>query len=160
MRGIPRTCVALWLASGSAACGSSWTLDVTMQVPARRQAEYSDYPAQLILVTDTSSEASISAPEGYAQRVANLCRGSDSDFVIKLQLEGDDCAQLPRFVQAWLEPREEGADSKCGQLDSPTPLVGLRRPPPDALYAEAEVFPDFSGSCEDLASAVTLKLGW
>jgi hypothetical protein len=154
--------VALWLTSGAAACSSAWTLDLTLSISSRRQAELADadYPAQLVLVTDTSSEASIEGPEGHALRVANLCRDQGSDFVVQLALEGDDCAQLPRFVEAWLEPREEGADSKCGKLDEPTPLLGLRRPPAETLRADAPVFADFSGSCGDLESSVTLKLDW
>jgi hypothetical protein len=160
MRAIPSICVAFWLLSGSAACSSGYTLDITLQVPARRQAEYSDYPAQLVLLVDPSSEASIAGPEGDAQRVANLCSDSGEDFQVYLQIAGEDCAQLPRFVQAWLEPREEGSESKCGPLDEATPLRGVRQPRAETLYAEAEVFEDFSGSCGGLHSAVTLKLGW
>lgn len=159
MRGIPRTCVAFWLASGAAACGPAWTLDLTLEVSARRQAELSDYPAQLVLVTDSASDADVAAPEGYAYRVANLCRDQGSDFVVRMELEGGDCSHVPRFVQAWLEPREEGAESKCGQLDEPTPLMGLRRRPAGALSAEAVVFQD-TGGCGDLEAAVTLKLDW
>jgi hypothetical protein len=156
----PRICVAFLLASGVAACDSAWALDLTLQVSSRRQAEFSAYPAQLVLVTDTSSEAGIAGPEGQALHVANLCRAKDSDFVVRLNLNGDDCAQLPRFVQAWLEPREEGADSKCGAFDEPIELRGLRRLPDSALSAETAVFEDFSGKCDDLHAAVTLKLGW
>jgi hypothetical protein len=155
-----RAWVAIWLVSGAGACSSAWTLDLTLRVPARRQAEFDDYPAQLVLVTDASAEASISRPEGYALHVANLCRGKDADFVIQLERSGDDCAQLPRFVQAWLEPREEGADSKCGQLDEPVALRGLRQPPDSTLRADATVFEDFSGECDDLHAAVALKLDW
>ena len=159
MRGTPRIGVALWLASGAAACGSAWTLDLTLQVSSRRQAEFSDYPAQLVLVTDASSDAEVGGPEGYAYRVANLCSDSGEDFIVRMPLEGEDCSLLPRFVQAWLEPREDGAEAKCGQLDEPVPLVGLRRPPRETLYAEAVAFEDSSG-CGDLERALTLKLDW
>jgi hypothetical protein len=159
MRGIPRICVAFWLTHGAAACGSAWTLDLTIEVSERRQAELSDYPAQLVLVTDSSPEAEIGGPEGFAYRVANLCADQGTDFVVRMELEGGDCSRVPRFVQAWLEPREDGAESKCGQLDEPTPLMGLRRPPAEALYAEAVAFEDTSG-CGDLEGALTLKLDW
>jgi hypothetical protein len=158
MRCIPRIGVAFWLVS-SAACSSAWTLDLTIQVSSRRQAEFSDYPAQLVVVTDSAADAQIAGPEGYAYRVANLCSDQGRDFVVRLDLEGDDCARLPRFVQAWLEPREDGAEAKCGQLDEPVPLVGLRRPPAETLYAEALAF-DQGAECGDLEGAATLKLDW
>src|SRR5688500_470154 len=97
MRGIPRIGVALWLASGVAACGSAWTLDLTLQVSSRRQTEFSDYPAQLVLVTDASSDAEVGGPEGYAYRVANLCSDRGADFVVHMALEGEDCSLVPRF---------------------------------------------------------------
>jgi len=159
MPAISRVCVALWWASGAAACGSAWTLDLTIQVSSRRQAELSDYPAQLVLVTDSSARAEAFGPEGYAYRVANLCSDQGADFVVRMELEGGDCSLVPRFVQAWLEPREDGAEAKCGQLVEPVPLVGLRRPPAEALYAEAVAFED-SAECGDLEGAVTLKLDW
>lgn len=152
-------CATIALTGGAGACGSAWTLDLEIEVSSRRQAELSDYPAQLVLVTDSSQEAGVSGPEGHAFRIANLCSPEHGDFVVRLELEGDDCSRLPRFVQAWLEPREEGADSKCGQLDDPTPLRGLRRPPHDALYAEALAFQGAS-DCGGLADEVTLKLDW
>lgn len=151
--------MALWLTSGAAACGPAWTLDLTLQVSSRRQAELSDYPAQLVLVADASSDAEVGGPEGYAYRVANLCSDQGQDFVVQMALEGEDCSRLPRFVQAWLEPREDGAEAKCGQLTEPVPLVGLRRPPAGALYAEAVAFGD-GAECGDLEGAVTLKLDW
>ena len=154
------TCVAFWLAGGAAACGSSWTVDLTLKVSARNQEDFSDYPAQLVLVTDSSNEASISGPEGHALHIASLCRASSSDFVMRLELEGDDCAGLPRFVQAWLEPREEGADSKCGELDEARVLRGLRHVPDSTLSADASLFDDFAGDCDGLHSAVTLELDW
>lgn len=160
MRALSRICALLWLAAAVAACEASWKVNLRVVVPKRRQAEYEDYPAQLILVTDTSPKARIEGPEGYAKRLANLCRAEDEDFVVELQLSGDDCAELPRFVQAWLEPREEGAESKCGELDEPTPLERLRRPPDDGLFADAPLFDDFSGECADLREAITLKLDW
>jgi hypothetical protein len=159
MRGIPRIGVAFWLASGAAACSSAWTLDLTMQVSSRRQAEFSDYPAQLVLVTDSAIDAEVGGPEGYAYRVANLCSDQGGDFVVRMALEGGDCSRLPRFVQAWLEPREDGAEAQCGQLDEPVPLVGLRRPPKETLYAEALAF-EGNADCGDLEAAVTLKLDW
>ena len=151
---------ALWLALVGGGCEANWKLDLRVVVSARRQAEYDEYPAQLILVTDSSPLAHIEGPEGHAQRLANLCRAAGDDFVVELQLSGDDCAQLPRFVQAWLEPREEGAESQCGVLDEPSALERLRRPPGDGLYAEATGFDDFSGECADLRDAITLKLDW
>ena len=159
MPSILRTSVAFWLMSGATACGSTWTLDLTIEVSARRQAELDDYPAQLVVVTDPSAEAQISGPEGFAYRVANLCRDQGRDFVVRLELEGDDCDRRPRFVQAWLEPREQGAEAQCGQLDEPVPLVGLRRPPPTALYAEAVAF-SADSACGGAEAAVTLKLDW
>lgn len=159
MRADPVICVAFWLASGAAACGSTWSVDLTLQISARRQAELSDFPAQLVLVTDTSNEANISGAEGHALHIANLCRAGD-DFAMRLELVGEDCSAVPRFVQAWLEPREEGADSKCGELDEAKELRGLRRPPAESLSASAALFEDFSGDCEDLDTALTLKLDW
>ena len=129
-------------------------------VSARNQADFSDYPAQLVLVTDPSSEASISGPEGHALHIATLCRPSSSDFEMHLELTGDECSELPRFIQAWLEPREEGADSKCGELEEARVLRGLRHVPDGALSADASLFEDFSGDCDGLHSAVTLKLDW
>jgi hypothetical protein len=159
MRVSTRISVALWLGSTAPACGSAWTLDLTLEVSARRQTEFSDYPAQLVVVTDSASDAEVGGPEGYAYRVANLCSDQGRDFVIRMDLEGDDCSRVPRFVQAWLEPREEGAESRCGQLDQPSPLRGLRRPPAGTLYAEAVAFEDTAG-CGDLEGALTLKLDW
>jgi hypothetical protein len=160
MRANLTTCVAFWLASGAAACGSTWTVDLTLKVSARNQKDFGDYPAQLVLVTDRSSEARISGPEGHALHIANLCRASSSDFVMRLELEGDDCAEVPRFIQAWLEPREEGADSKCGELDEAKVLRGLRHVPDSTLSADTPVFEDFSNDCGGLHSAVTLELDW
>jgi hypothetical protein len=159
MRAGSRISVAIWLASGAPACGSAWTLDLTLEVSSRRQAEFAEYPAQLVVVTDSSSDAEVGGPEGYAYRVANLCSDQGSDFVVRLELEGGDCSRVPRFVQAWLEPREQGAESKCGQLDEPSPLRGLRRPPAGTLYAEATAFEETAG-CSDLEGALTLKLDW
>lgn len=157
---ISTTCALLCLLLVGTACEANWKLDLRVVVSARRQAEYDDYPAQLVLVTDTSANASIEGPEGHAVRLANLCRAENNDFVVELQLDGDDCAQLPRFVQAWLEPREEGAESKCGELDEPTPLERLRRVPDSSLQAESAAFTNFSGECADLREAITLKLDW
>lgn len=160
MRAVATICVAFWLSSGAAACGSTWSVDLTLQISARRQSEFTDFPAQLVLVTDPSDEANISGAEGHALHIANLCRPSDDDFVMRLELIGEDCSGLPRFVQAWLEPREEGADSKCGELDEAKELHGLRRPPAETLSAQSALFEDFSGDCEDLDSKLTLKLDW
>jgi hypothetical protein len=160
MRRPQHLCVGLLLATGSLACDSAWTLDLTVRVSARRLAKYMDYPAQIVLVTDRSAQAAVEGPEGYAQRIANICAPTSSDFSMELELSGDDCNSLPRYVQAWIEPREEGAESECGALDDPTPLVGLRRPPSDALQAEAVVFEGHTGDCDGLRSSVTLSLDW
>lgn len=155
------TTAALCIA-GSACGESGWTLDVTVRVPARRQSEYTDYPAQIVLVTDTSAEAIIAGPEGYAVRIANLCSQDSEDFTVQLQLTGDDCAQLPRYVEAWMEPRDPDGDAQCGKLDEPTELVGLRRPSAGSLQAEASVFleQEQSAGCDGLSDAATLKLDW
>jgi hypothetical protein len=158
MRVLPQLGVGLLLATGSLACDSAWTLEVRVRVSARRQAALTVYPAQLVLVTDTSERAIIEGPEGHALRIGNLCGPQKSDFTMELELDGDDCGALPRYVQAWLEPREEGAESECGALDEPTPLIGLRRPDGDALQAEAAAFEGHAGGCDDLSGSVTLDL--
>lgn len=160
MQALPCVSGTVVLAILAGGCGSDWALDVTVRFSARRQSEYDAYPAQVVVLTDGSAEAAIAGPEGRALRIANLCSAQDSDFTAQLTLSGDDCSQLPRYVQAWIERRDPDAESRCGALDEPVALVGLRHPPADSPQAEALVFEGQGADCEGKSAAVTLNLDW
>jgi hypothetical protein len=154
----PSSQAALSAALACAACGSAdWELDVTVRIPAAALADYSGgYPAQVVVLSDRTSPSDPASTGGTAQRIANLCSASDTLVTIETKLSGTDCA--PRYVRAWLEHREEGAESKCGNVDPPKTLIGIRKPPYDAPQTKASEFSEDSGDCLTGTHAVNLTL--
>jgi hypothetical protein len=153
----PSSQVALYAALICAACGGSdWELDVLVRIPGATQADYSGgYPAQVVVLTDRASQSDPASTGGTAQRIANLCSATDSLVIVTTTLSGTDCA--PRYVRAWLERREEGAESKCGDIE-PKALVGVRKPPVNSPQAQASEFSEDAGSCLTGTHAVNLTL--
>ncbi|MET0386515.1 MAG: hypothetical protein ABW321_11180 [Polyangiales bacterium] len=138
------------------ACESAWELDISVMVPVSVQEEYSEgYPAQLVLLIDRAPRSAPGSTGGVAQRIANLCDESGEPFAMDVHLSGGDC-DAPGYVRVWLEPREEGAESKCGALEPPSVLEGVRKPGFDAPQADSMLFQD---RCASGPGAMSLVVG-
>jgi len=135
---------ALWAVMSSAACGSgsAWELGVNVRIPPTVLDGYDgEYPAQIVVSTDAAPPNDPASTGGTPYRIANLCKKpsdtsdtssdtSDMSDILTYQAtwSGTDC-DAPRYVRAWLEPRDVGAESKCGSLEPPSEITGLHRPP-------------------------------
>jgi len=145
----------LCAASLAIACGEGWELDLTVRVPAMVQADYeAGYPAQLVVVLDRAAPSSPQSTGGVAYRIATLCSESSETLVFTTERGGAAC-EAPGYVRAWLEPRDQGAESRCGALEPPRELMGTRRPSYTAPMDSAEVFPD---RCTEGSRSVKLTL--
>jgi hypothetical protein len=139
-----------------------------MQVPVL-QGYDGEFPAQIVMVVDSQPPLSPQSEGGTAYRIANVCsRGgvlSTSEQSAEVEqkplefntlLTGTGCG-APRYVRVWLEPREVGAESKCGSLDPPSRLQGVRKPG-TGPRAEGTAFEDECGSDKhSLTLALTFK---
>jgi len=137
--------------------GSSWELDLTVRVSDAVQADYTGgYPAQVVVVVDHYLPSELEFSGGTAYRIAHLCGASDESAVYRARWFGPGCDDVPRFVRAWIERRESGVDSLCGQLPAPVELSGTRRLPAGAPWADGRPFAD--GCADGDSQSVSLGL--
>jgi hypothetical protein len=128
-----------------------------------------EFPAQIVMVVDSEPPLSPQSEGGTAYRIANVCsRGgvaraseqaaevAQKPLEFQTTLTGTGCG-APRFVRVWLEPREVGAESKCGVIDPPSRLQGVRKPGAGPR-AEGTAFEEECGSDKhSLTLALTFK---
>jgi hypothetical protein len=104
-----------------------------------------EYPAQIIVSTDVAPPNDPASSGGTAYRIANLCKKPTDTVTYQATWSGTDC-DAPRYVRAWLEPRDVGAESQCGSIDPPSELTGVHRPSGTATpRAEGDGFDDACG---------------
>jgi hypothetical protein len=152
-----------WL---TACAPPDWELDVTVRVPVGVQEDYSGgYPAQLVMIADRAPASDPHSTGGSARRLGSLCCDPQSsqpcakdvtEFTVHAKFSGSEC-DAPRYLRAWMEPREEDAESRCGPLDDPRLLPGVRKPPLEGPIGSIEAF-EHGGKCPTGQESVTLTI--